>query len=85
MHYVYIIKSLRDGSHYTGTTINLRRRLYEHNEGMSPPTKGRIPYHLVWYSAFTDEQIAIQFEKYLKTGSGIAFARKRLVPVIPLK
>jgi hypothetical protein len=36
------------------------------------------PWQIETYLAFTDHQMAVAFERYLKTSSGIAFARKRL-------
>ena len=79
MYYVYIIKSEKDGSYYTGMTKNLRKRLKEHNEGKVKSTSFKNPYILVWYCAFPSKEKAIEFEKYLKTGSGIAFRNKRLL------
>ena len=79
MYYVYIIKSEKDGSYYTGVTRNLRKRLREHNEGKVKSTSFKNPYTLIWYCAFRSKEKAIDFEKYLKTGSGIAFRNKRLL------
>ncbi len=79
MHYVYIVQSTKDNSFYTGQTGNLRRRLGEHNDGLTRSTRIRAPYRLVWYCAFLTESQAVLFEKYLKTGSGVAFSRKRFV------
>jgi putative endonuclease len=42
-------------------------------------TKDKLPVELLTYTAFTDKYKAYQFEKYLKSGSGIAFRNKRLV------
>jgi predicted GIY-YIG superfamily endonuclease len=79
MHYVYLIKS---GSHpnqkYIGITSNLRERLNAHNEGRSSHTAKYKPWKLVTYIAFSDETRAVEFERYLKSGSGHAFASKRL-------
>jgi len=36
------------------------------------------PWELVWYCAFPDKYRALEFEKYLKSHSGRAFAKKRL-------
>jgi hypothetical protein len=36
-----------------------------------------MPWELVTYHAFKDKYKAYAFEKYLKTGSGAAFASKR--------
>lgn len=52
-----------------------------HNLGKVPATKPHRPWRLVWYGAFGTKKQACDFEQYLKTGSGKAFAYKRLVPV----
>ncbi|MEM8764554.1 MAG: GIY-YIG nuclease family protein [Bacteroidota bacterium] len=75
---VYILKC-NDGKCYTGFTNNLQRRLKEHRDGKSFSTSYRLPFELVTYVVFTDRQKAYAFEKYLKSGSGIAFRNKRLV------
>ena len=75
---VYILKC-SDGKFYTGFTNNLQRRLKEHQEGKSFSTSYRLPFELVTYVVFTDRQKAYAFEKYLKSGSGIAFRNKRLI------
>jgi len=79
MHYVYIIQSQKDGSYYIGSTKDLRRRLREHDLGDVRFTSSKTPYDLIWYCAFKTKKKAIDFEKYLKQGSGFAFTRKRLV------
>ncbi len=78
MTYVYIIRSLSDGSRrYFGITSDLKIRLKEHNAGRSPHTAKYVPWRLETYIAFADKQKAMMFERYLKTGSGKAFSRKR--------
>lgn len=79
MHYVYIIQSQRDRSYYVGSTVDLKRRLQEHNRGTVRYTSSKIPCDPVWYCAFRSKKKALDFEKYLKQGSGYAFARKRLL------
>lgn len=81
MYYVYILKSSKSGILYYGFTIDLKKRLQEHNLGKSKFTKGHLPWKLVWYCAFVDEQKAKDFELYLKSGSGKAFVYKRLTNV----
>ncbi|MBX4181339.1 GIY-YIG nuclease family protein [Candidatus Parcubacteria bacterium] len=76
---VYMLKSLKDGSFYTGITENLQQRISAHNSGSSIYSKNKRPYKLVWYCVFNDKSKAARFEKYLKQGSGFAFARKHLV------
>ena len=85
MHYVYILYSKKSNNFYYGFTKDLRKRLVAHNHGMSKATKPYIPWALVHYSAFEDEQLAKDFEKYLKTGSGKAFAYKRLLRIEKFK
>lgn len=79
MHFVYIIESQIDKSHYIGYTANLKRRLKAHNQGEQKYTKGKRPYTLKWYCLFPNKKQALAFEKYLKSASGIAFSRKRLL------
>lgn len=78
MWYVYILKC-SDGSYYTGCTNNLVDRIARHNKGQVHYTKGRNPVVLVTYIAFTEKHKAYLFEKYLKSGSGVAFRNKRLL------
>ena len=78
MKYVYILQSL-DGEHYyVGITGDVNARLTKHNSGAVPHTSKFTPWHMKTYVAFTDGARAIAFEKYLKSGSGRAFAKARL-------
>jgi putative endonuclease len=79
MYYVYIIQSEKDLSYYTGFTINIEERISKHNSNSVKYSSTKSPFKLIWYCAFIDKSKAISFEKYLKQGSGFAFARKRLV------
>lgn len=79
MTYVYLIVS---GSHpkqrSIGITDDLKQRIHDHNAGRSPQTSKFIPWKLKTYLAFSEKQTAMEFERYLKFGSGNAFAYKRL-------
>jgi predicted GIY-YIG superfamily endonuclease len=78
--YVYILRSQASPEQeYVGATADLKGRFADHNAGKSPHTSKYRPWSLVWYSAFPDKQKALQFEKYLKSHSGRAFSKKRLV------
>ncbi len=81
MFYTYILLSSKSHIFYFGSAINLRLRLKQHNSGEVKSTKPHIPWKIVWYAAFETEKQARDFEQYLKTGSGKAFAYKRLVSV----
>jgi putative endonuclease len=79
MWYVYIIRSIEfPDQEYTGATEDLKRRVSDHNTGKSSHTAKFKPWRLVWYCAFPDKYKALAFEKYLKSHSGRAFAKKRL-------
>ena len=79
VYYVYLIESLSArGERYVGMTTDLKQRLREHNQGKSSHTTKFRPWKLISYIAFTNRAKAEAFERYLKSGSGHAFARKRL-------
>jgi predicted GIY-YIG superfamily endonuclease len=74
---VYILKC-NDNTYYTGCSHDLNARLKRHNKGQVTYTSPRLPVRLVHQSVFYDKYKAFEFEKYLKSGSGRAFAKKRL-------
>ena len=76
MYYVYLPKSQRFNETYVGITSNLRQRFTDHNAGRSKHTSKYRPWDLIVYTAFTSKKKAIAYERYLKTGSGIAFLRR---------
>ena len=78
MYYVYILK-WRDNSPYTGFTADLKERFNRHKNGHVPATKLRLPVELIFYCGFTNKYKALEFEKYLKSGSGRAFMVKRFL------
>lgn len=76
-YYVYILETEDGEHHYVGFTEDLRKRIDDHLSGRSPHTSKYGPWRLKTYVAFSDHSAAIAFEKYLKSGSGRAFAKKR--------
>ncbi|PJE67207.1 hypothetical protein COU95_03620 [Candidatus Shapirobacteria bacterium CG10_big_fil_rev_8_21_14_0_10_40_9] len=78
MYYVYLLKCA-DGQTYLGCTNNLKARLKRHEQGNIPATAKRLPVRLISYFGFSNKYKAFEFERYLKTGSGRAFLRKRLI------
>jgi putative endonuclease len=79
MHYVYLLRSRANTLQtYIGLTDDLRERLKNHNEGGSHHTAKYRPWEIVCYVAFSSRQPAAEFERYLKSGSGHAFAKRRL-------
>jgi len=80
MWYVYVARSDNfPEQEYTVVTANLKSRMVDHNAGRSPHTAKFAPWTLIWYCAFPDKFKALAFEKYLKSHSGRAFAKKRLL------
>jgi predicted GIY-YIG superfamily endonuclease len=79
MYYVYLLQSTRDGSTYVGCTENVKSRLAEHNNGKATYSRSKRPFKLKWFCSFSEKIKALAFEKYLKQGSGHAFAKKHLL------
>ena len=81
MFYVYMLVSIASPEQrYTGFTAHLKQRIKAHNAGESVHTRKHRPWKLVNYFAFDDEDRARQFEYYLKSGSGRAFANRHFWP-----
>jgi putative endonuclease len=77
--YVYLIESLSNPKkHYVGITKNLKTRLKKHNAGTTLYTAKFKPWKLKTAIWFADIGKAEKFERYLKTGSGYAFAKRHL-------
>ena len=76
MKYVYLIHRISyPKEKYIGITSDLKDRLKVHNEGGSPHTLKFKPWKLVTYLAFSSEEQAREFESYLETRFGTAFAK----------
>ena len=77
MKCVYILQSLSfPKQKYIGITTNLKVRLNDHNQGKSPHTSKYKPWKVTIAVYFEDAQKADVFERYLKSGSGHAFAKR---------
>ena len=78
MNYVYILQSIsHPDEFYTGLCQDVAVRLNSHNAGQSPHTSKFKPWRLLSYHYFERPEVAAAFERYLKSGSGRAFAKKR--------
>ena len=76
---VYILRSLSEPKRpYIGLTSNVRARLADHNAGRCPHTARYRPWQLHVTIELPDEQHAVNFERYLKSGSGRGFAKRTL-------
>lgn len=79
MTYVYILESITFPERfYAGITDDLRARIAKHNSDGVPYTSKYRPWRVKTYIGFTAKQQAVAFERYLKSPSGRAVAKKRL-------
>lgn len=84
-HYIYVLESLKDGERYIGYTNNLKRRLEEHNKGLSFSTKYRLPFKLIYFEGCINEDDAKRREYYLKTTQGRRFLGLRMIEYVQRK
>ena len=78
--FIYVLRSLSSPDrYYVGLTSDVETRLETHNSGGSQHTAPLRPWELIVSVEFTNESSARSFEKYLKTGSGRAFAKRHFV------
>jgi len=77
MYHVYILRSLRDSSeYYVGFTEEMKQRLVDHNAGHCSHTTKHRPWQILTVISFSNRDSALAFERYLKSGSGRAFASR---------
>jgi putative endonuclease len=76
--FVYVLKSVgfERSQFYVGVTSNVAARLVDHNAGRCSHTATCRPWQIHVIVSFSDQQRAIAFERYLKSGSGRAFAKR---------
>ena len=77
-HYVYILEN-GIGRQYVGSTENVKSRLQKHNKDEVPHTSKYKPWNLVHASMFPTKKQALEYERYLKSGSGTMFRYRHLV------
>jgi putative endonuclease len=69
-YYTYILKSQLHNKHYFGQTCNLRKRISDHNLGLSKFTKNYMPWKLIYFEEFPTRSEAMKREKFFKSISG---------------
>ncbi|USN94556.1 MAG: GIY-YIG nuclease family protein [Candidatus Nomurabacteria bacterium] len=77
-YYTYVLRSEKSGKLYIGYTSDLRKRLKQHNDGVSTYTKNRGPFEIIYYEACLTEDDARSRELYLKSGRGRRYIKSRL-------
>jgi len=77
MYYVYVLRSLKDGSLYKGYTTDLESRLNQHNKGKTKSTSRKIPWELVYYEEYSELHDALKREKYFKSSAGRRYIKSK--------
>lgn len=78
--FVYILRSVNHPERpYVGLTSNVATRLAAHNAGQNVSTAAYKPWEVIVSVEFRTEDAAVRFERYLKSGSGRAFAKRHFV------
>ncbi len=77
-HYVYVLQSIKDNNFYVGYTIDINRRIKQHNAGESFATKSRRSFKLVYCEICLLDKDAFGREKYLKTAWGKRYIKNRI-------
>ena len=75
-HFTYILKSLKDGSFYIGSTSDLKKRIVFHNQGLSTYTSSKMPWVIVYFEAFDSINEAMKREYFLKQQRNRAFYQR---------
>jgi len=68
--FVYVLRSLQDGTFYVGATDNINERIKQHNRGESLSTKKKTPWELMRVEKYDSKTLALKRERFLKTGKG---------------
>ena len=79
MYYIYVLKSLKNGKRYIGSTGQLPiERLQEHNSGSNKFTKANKPFILIYEEKFSNITLARKRENFLKSGVGRKFLDNKI-------
>ncbi len=76
--YVYVLRN-QAGKPYIGSTVDLDRRVRQHQEGKAGWTRSRGPWELVHVEIFPTQSEAFQRERRLKTGKANQELRQRFI------
>ena len=79
MYYTYVLFNQVTGRYYIGFTPDLRKKIKKHLAYQVLSTKSNKNYNLVSFLGFKNRSDALDFEQYLKTGSGVAFMNKHFL------
>jgi putative endonuclease len=79
MFFVYILKSLKDGGFYYGSSSELEKRIKSHNTGKVRSTKSRRPFVLHYVEEFQTKKEAIQRELFFKSIDGYNWLKEKSI------
>ena len=74
--YCYILYSTKLNKYYVGSTIDVERRLEEHNRGKEKFTKTGTPWNLMYKEQFEELKQARERERYIKKMKSRLFIEK---------
>lgn len=77
-YYVYVLQSVKNQEIYIGYTVDLRKRLQDHNSGLNFSTKPYRPWQIIHFEAYRNKEDAKRREKYLKTSQGSRLLKRML-------
>ena len=77
-YYAYVLKSLKDGKYYVGSTADVSKRIKFHNAGLQRSTKNRIPFKLILDEKYDSKSKALKREMQIKSWKG-GSAFKKLI------
>jgi putative endonuclease len=80
MFYAYVLKSKKVDFFYKGHCSDLKKRLEQHNAGMTTSIRPYIPFEVVYFEEFETREEAVKREKFFKSSSGRRFLKQRLLP-----
>jgi putative endonuclease len=78
---VYVLESEVNKKHYIGHTADLEQRIKRHNSGFVRASKRDKPFKTIYTEAFNTKSEAMAREKYLKSGWGREFLKRKLISV----
>jgi putative endonuclease len=65
-YFVYILRSIKDGSYYIGSTQDLSSRLERHNQGRSKYTNANRPWEVIYSEKHSNRSAAMKREREIK-------------------
>ena len=76
VYFAYVLKSKHFDYFYKGHCKDLKKRLVQHNSGMTKSIRPYLPFEIVYFEEFETLIEAIKREKYFKSSRGRQFLKK---------